>query len=65
MLEKALFVNKLLLDGCEKLLSEDVLVPCWWCPDRLLDFLGCPEAFFTTIETLSLKFLNGLFEWLI
>jgi hypothetical protein len=27
MLEKALFVSKLFLDGWEKLLSEDVLVP--------------------------------------
>ena len=27
MLEKALFVTKLFLDGWEKLLSEDVLVP--------------------------------------
>ena len=27
MLEKALFVAKLFLDGWEKLLSEDVLVP--------------------------------------
>ena len=27
MLEKALFVTKLFLDGWEKLLSDDVLVP--------------------------------------
>ena len=27
MLEKALFVTKLFLDGCEKLLSEDMLIP--------------------------------------
>ena len=50
MLEKALFVTKLFLDGWEKLLSDDVLVPffihgcvhrqnCerwWWSQDALL-----------------------------